>query len=86
MCAVFFKAPSFRNLSVKKKHLSAAARVLVIKHRGDGKYLLPNKIATEIVTRVMVSVTPGANYMSLARDEIVVEQHLPLELPLDVSP
>lgn len=33
----------------------------------------------------MVSVTPGANYMHLARDEIVVEQHLALELPLDVS-
>ena len=57
----------------------------MIKHRGDGKYLLPNKIATEIVNREMVSVTPGANYMSLARDEIVVEQHLALELPLDVS-
>ena len=79
MCAAFFKVPTFRNLSVKK-HLTPAAKELGIKHRGNGKYEMAKKIATELVKKKMVRVTEGANYKSLSRDEIVVERELDLQL------
>ena len=37
VCAVLFRVPTFRNLSVKK-HLAPAAKLLKIKTRGQGKY------------------------------------------------
>ena len=79
ICAVFFKVVTFRNLSVKK-HLTPAAKELHIKHRGNGKYEMANKIASELVKKKMVRVTDGASYKCLSRDEIVVEQELELQL------
>ena len=79
ICPVFFKAVTFRNLSVKK-HLAPAAKVLNIKFRGNGKYELAKKIAAELVKKEMVRVVEGAKYNCLSRDEIVIEQELDLQL------
>ncbi|XP_078356129.1 uncharacterized protein LOC144640939 [Oculina patagonica] len=79
VCAVFFKVATFRNLSVRK-HLSPLAKELGIKHRGNSKYELAKKVATELVKREMVHVTASSNYKCLSRDEIIVKkgQELPL--------
>ncbi|KAL9976595.1 hypothetical protein ACROYT_G013916 [Oculina patagonica] len=80
VCAVFFKVATFRNLSVRK-HLSPLAKELGIKHRGNSKYELAKKVATELVKREMVHATASSNYKCLLReDEIIVkkDQELPL--------
>lgn len=79
VCAVFFKVATFRNLSVRK-HLSPLAKELGIKHRGNSKYELAKKVATELVKREMVHVTASSNYKCLSRDEIIVKKGQELSL------
>ena len=83
VCAVIFRVPTFRNLSVKK-HLAPAAKLLKIKTRGQGKYHLAVNVAIGLVQKGYVGTTnPDVNYKELEREQIVILKDLVEELRVE---
>ncbi|RMX37465.1 hypothetical protein pdam_00011721 [Pocillopora damicornis] len=83
VCAVIFRVPTFRNLSVKK-HLAPAAKLLKIKTRGQGKYDLAVNVAIGLVQKGYVGTTnPDVNYKELEREQIVILKDLEEELHVE---
>ena len=83
VCAVIFRVPTFRNLSVKK-HLASAAKLLKIKMRGQGKYDLAVNVAIGLAQKGYVGTTnPDVNYKELEREQIVILKDLVEELRVE---
>lgn len=82
VCAARYDVMAFRNLSVKK-HLAPVAKVLKVKSRSQGKYVLANKVAIALVEKGFVEIQPPVNYKDIEREKIVILTDLGEELKVE---
>jgi len=82
VCAARSDVMALRNLSVKK-HLAPAAKILQVKSRSQGKYVLANKVAFALVEKGFVEIQPPVNYKDIEREKIVILKDLGQELKVE---